>query len=133
MPAGDDMDVQVRHALTHPVVDRHKTPLGAKRALDRSGQQSGIPEEWRDQRGRKIRQRLVVPSRNQEGVAWEEGAVVEKGERQGVFKHDVSLGFAALNFTKEALPWLSPDHRANVGCRISDFGPREAVQLTSDI
>jgi hypothetical protein len=55
MPAGDDVDMEVRHALTHPIVDRHKTPLGAKRPFDRASQQLDIPKEWRDQCGRKIR------------------------------------------------------------------------------
>ena len=140
MPAGDDVDVEVRHALTHPVVDRDKRPLGFTRSFDCPSEQLSIPKEWRDQCGRQISQRLVMPSRSQKGVPRKEGAMVQKGERQGVFEDDVPLVRTALNFTKEAVRCFSTSHRSDVGYRISDVRVqipdvrcRQVDQLSSEI
>lgn len=65
------MDVQVRNALTHTVIDRYKGPFGVQTLLHGMRQEPGIGEEWGDQRRRQIDKRFVMFFWHQETVPME--------------------------------------------------------------
>ena len=63
------MYVQVRHALAHPVIDRHKRPLRPHPRLDRARKPLGSGEQRGNHRGGQIRERFVVRLGNQQAMA----------------------------------------------------------------
>src|SRR5262249_39475930 len=68
-PPRDDVDVQVRHALADPVVDRDERSLGLETRLHRARQELHVEEERPDQRVGKIGQRCQMVPWHQEAVA----------------------------------------------------------------
>ena len=74
------MDVQVRHALAHAIIDCHKGTLRAEPCFDGPRQQPRVRHQGRQQRLGRIGQSLHVELGNQERMAGKQGPVVEKGE-----------------------------------------------------
>jgi len=86
--AGYDVHVQMRHALADAVVDGHEGTVGRESSLDGASQQLGSGEERMDQCGGEIRKRFGVLFGNEQGVAWEDGPVVQERKRRIIFEDD---------------------------------------------
>jgi len=89
-PTGNDMHVQVGDTLADSIIDRDKRAFGLHAMLDRASQHLGITEKWRDERRGKIFERLIMLPGNQQRVAGKKRAMVQKRERDVVFKNDVA-------------------------------------------
>ncbi len=96
------MNVQMGNALADPVVDRHKGTIGFHSHFDRLRQELRILEKRFQQLFRQVRQSFVILPGNQQTMAGENGAVVQKGDGNFVFKHQTRQDITADNLTKLA-------------------------------
>ena len=100
--AGDDVHVQMGHALAHAVVDGDERAFRSHAALDSVSQLLRVSEERREQIRREVLQRLKVPLGYEQRVARKERAMVQESERQAVFKNNVARRMARDELTKLA-------------------------------
>jgi hypothetical protein len=96
------VEVEVRHALTHLIVERDEGALRLHRDLHRLRNPSSGREERRDQIVGHGRQRIDVASRDQETVAKEERPMIEESHHVFGFEHDRRIHELARNLAKDA-------------------------------
>ena len=133
------MHVKVRDALADDVVERHEGALGVERLDHRAGQQPGVGEQRLQQVVGQVGQRLVMLPAGSAGVAGEQGAVVEEGERSLVLEHDVGIGFPPRNRAERAVRVHRPhpiDHPSSIrqdrsGARLTLLRMRILFALTT--
>ncbi len=90
MPAAwDNMDVKVGDALADAVVDGYEGSFRGHPLLYSQREKAGISEEMTGEILREIPQGWQVRYRHQEGVAGEEGAMVEEGQRYTIGENDL--------------------------------------------
>ena len=101
------MNVEVRHALAHNIVDRHKGSLRMECLRHNGGNPLCVPEQWGDQLGREIGECLVVRAGDQEHMAREQRSCIEEADGDLIFEYDVtgegSLGDIAENAAHDFL------------------------------
>jgi len=102
-PARNDVNMQVRHALADAIVDGDERPRGVQTLLHGGAEQLRAPKQRRNEFRGKIRQRFNVPPRDQQAVAWKERAVIEKGQRLLIFKHDIRLRRSGSDLAEQAI------------------------------
>ena len=95
------MDMKMRHALTDTVVHRHESALCFHRFFNCPRQELRIREQWRNQIRRQICQRFEVMFWHQQAVPVKEGAVIQKCERQLIFKDNSGRDIAADDLTEK--------------------------------
>jgi hypothetical protein len=74
-----NVDVKVKYALAHDVVDRDEGPLGVERPFDGTLKPLRDLKERSDFGRREIGKRHYMPHRDQQNVAGEERPVIEEG------------------------------------------------------
>ncbi len=84
------MHVEVRHALTHQVVDRNETPRRFERLRHHVRKPANTFEQWPDLVGTQLGQRHDVPPGNHQNVPGEQRGAVEEGDGDLVVEHPVS-------------------------------------------
>jgi hypothetical protein len=88
--AGDEVDMEVGHALGHAVVHGHEAPVGPEAALHSGGDAPGVGEERLEEIVGELGEGGHVAAGDEEGVAGEDGAMVEEG--QGVLTLQDDMG-----------------------------------------
>ncbi len=96
------MNVQMRHALTNPIVDCHEGSLGRQGRFNCARKKLSILEKGSDQMVGQIGQSFIVCFWNQEAMARENGPMIEKGQRDLIFKNQAGNHFAADDLAKGA-------------------------------
>src|ERR1022692_4305090 len=86
LAARHDVDMQMRHALAHAVVDRHKRAFTLHGLLHGSRQEPGVAKQRTGQFFGQVRQCLIRRLGDQQARAGKQRPVVQKGERQVVFE-----------------------------------------------
>jgi len=81
--------MEVRHGLRNDVVHRDEGALGVHRLAHGNREALGPLEEGFDQLRREIFERLVMVSRDEQGVAMKERTDVEECETDVILEHDV--------------------------------------------
>jgi hypothetical protein len=100
--ARDDVDMEVRDALTDDVVDGDEAAVCFHCCLHFSGEHLSVGEKRADQGGGEIRQSGVMRFRNQQDVAGEKRANVKEGDRDFVFENDFGFEFSRNDFAEKA-------------------------------
>jgi hypothetical protein len=95
--------VQVGNALADPIVNRHERAFCQERGFESRTQHLGIANQPRAIRRRKLRQSLYVAFGNQQAMAREERAVIQKGEKALVLEDDGGRVFSVDNAAKRAV------------------------------
>src|SRR5437588_11321529 len=103
LAAWNDVDVEVRHALTDAVMDGDERSFGAERELCGSSQELSVQEKRGNQRGWQIEQSLKMLARNQQTVAGEKWPVVKERQGRLVFENRAVRGLAAHDLAKRAV------------------------------
>ena len=96
------MNVRMRDALTHSVVQRHKSSLCSKASFNGESQQPRIRKQLSQQWGFDIDQRIKMLFRNQKTVAGEHRTMIQKGQARIVFKDDRGGNFTRDDLAKDA-------------------------------
>ncbi len=97
---GHDVDVQVRHALAHAIVDGDKGTVGAHARFDGARQALGGREQRLDLRRRQVGKRLIMRPGNQQAVA------------SGQLSNRFSFSISVVRFSRSIcaalflLPWV---------------------------
>ena len=118
--------VQVRHALAHPVVNREKRAVRLHALFDGARQHLDIAEERRNELRGKILERFIVRLRNQQRVAREKRTVVQERHGYVVFKNDIAFQItrddlaelASLRFVAQGFPATISD-TISAGCELA--------------
>jgi len=84
LAARHHVDVDVRHALADAVIKGHEGAIRAERLLYYRTQPVRGREEFRGNRWRQFRQRLVMAARNQQAMPGKQRPVIEEGEAGGL-------------------------------------------------
>src|SRR5207249_491844 len=113
--AGNNMYVKMRHALTHAIVHRDECSMRLHSLLYRACQRLRVREERFDQIRRQIHQRLVMLFGNQQTMAGEDRAMIEKSDADVVFKDDTCSDFATRDFAEETCMNSSRHSQPNQG------------------
>ena len=100
--AGDDVHVKVGHALADAVVHGDERSGGSESGFDGAAEVLGDREEGLEQVDRELRQGFDVEFGNEEGMAGEEGAVIEEGQGAVVLEDDGGVDPAGGDFAEEA-------------------------------
>lgn len=98
----DHVDVKVRHALTHPIVNGDEGALRIECIFHRAAEQTCVREQGSQHRGRQIHQGGIMMAGNQERVPGKQRAVVEKSQEVGVLENDRRVDFAGRNAAEQA-------------------------------
>lgn len=86
----DDVDVQVGHALAHPVVGGHERAVSAETDFEGVGNLADPLEKWSDLGRGQVDDGLPVGPRHHQDVSLEDRAPVEKGHGHSIVEHDLS-------------------------------------------
>ena len=78
--SGNDVYMQMRHALTHAIIDRNESPLRSQSCFHCHSQQSRVRRQPLQKSGSNFIQRLHVLFRYQQAVAREQWSVIKEGE-----------------------------------------------------
>ncbi len=113
--ARDDVDVKMRDALADHVVHGHEAAFRLHHLLNFSSEHLRVQEKRADQRSGQIRQRVIVRLRNEQDVAGEKRAHVEKSHGDFVFENNFGFQFARHDFAEKAEFFLA------VGCFLQFF------------
>ena len=97
------MYVHMRHALADSVVHRDERSVGAEPLLNGERDALHLFEERADLPERYVEQRLAMPFRDDQAMAVEDRAPVEKHERLAGFVHDMSRQLAAYHAAEKAI------------------------------
>ncbi len=100
--ARNDVDVKVRNALADDVVDCDEAAFRLHGLLHFASELLGIDEKRTYQIGREIEQCWVVGFGNQQDMAGEKRAHVEKGHGDLVFENNFGFDFVGDNFAERA-------------------------------
>src|SRR5580658_7247788 len=73
-----NMDVQMRNALAHAIVDRDKRAFGVHALLDPAREQLDVQEERSNQLGWQILQRFVMGLGNEQRVSDEQRPIIQE-------------------------------------------------------
>jgi hypothetical protein len=95
------MDVKVRDALTDDVVNCYEAAFRLHGVLYLAGEHLGVDEKWTDEVSREIEQRWIVGFGNEQDVAGEKRAHVEKGHGDLVFENYFGFDFACNDFAEQ--------------------------------
>jgi len=96
------MNMQVRHALAHAIVDGDEGALRAEPFLHRYRQQFCIGRELRECLRRNIYQRLQVLARNEKAMAGKKRTMIEKSDCPRILKHNAGWNTAAGDLAEGA-------------------------------
>lgn len=96
------MNVHMRHALTHAIVDGDERPLSAQSLLHRDRQRSRIRREPCQQRGRHVDQCFDMDARNEQAMSWKQRTMIEEGECLPVLEDDAGRNVAARDLAEDA-------------------------------
>ena len=89
-PPGDDMKMDVRHALADNFVESEESTLRTERfSLGRRYSPPGVEHRAKEV-SRRFGQSRVVDARDHQSVPIEDGAVVEEGDERQLVEHEVS-------------------------------------------
>src|SRR5216683_1335299 len=100
--AGDYVDVKMGDALADAVVGGDQGSLRLHSSLDGGGEHFYCGEERSEKGIRQIVDGLQVAFGNHQAVSREQGAMIEKSERESIFVDDVVLGRVAQNLAEGA-------------------------------
>lgn len=114
------MDVQVRNALTHAIVQRDKRSLRAESLFHGKGQEPRVTRELRQDRRRNINQTVNVLPRDQETMPGKERPMIEKRKRPFVLKDNACLHAACSNLAEDAVTHRNESSRLRLGAPRSD-------------
>lgn len=89
--SGNNVYVQVRHALAHAVVNRGKGAVRLHALFDGARQHLDIAEERRNEVRGKILERFIMRLGNQQRVPRKERTVVQERQRYVVLKNDIAF------------------------------------------
>lgn len=103
LPARDDVNVKMRHALTHAVVDRDECPFSPESLFHRACQQLRVGKQRREEPGWKVSQSANVLFGNEEAMPWKDWAMVEKGQGELVIKHPIGRHLSLNDAAKGAI------------------------------
>src|SRR5439155_838561 len=103
LAAWNDVDVEVRHALTDAVVDGDERAFGSERELCGARQELSVQEKRGNQRGWQIEQSLKMLARNQQTMAGEKRPVVKERQGRLVFENRATGDLAAHDLAKGAV------------------------------
>ena len=98
-----NMNMQMRHALAHDIIHRHKTALGLHGRRHRPGQMLRIQKERPHQLGRQIRQRPVMLLGNQQHVPRKQRPMIQKRHRDLVFENNLRRHAVRRDFAEQAV------------------------------
>jgi hypothetical protein len=108
-PTGDDVNVEVRNALAHPVVHRDPGAVCFECVLYSPIDALNCQKESGDLVGGNIGQGLVMVDRDDENMAGKDGDVIEKGDGLIASEHNSRCGFTGDDRTEHAR-WLVDGH-----------------------
>jgi hypothetical protein len=91
LSARNDVDVEMRDALTYLVVNRYESSLSTHGALYCRGKRLRVTEEFFYPIGWKIAQSFEVFLGDQESVPREQWAMIEKGQGSATIENHMSL------------------------------------------
>ena len=111
----DHVDVNVRDALAHAIVERDKGSLRAERALERKRDALGAPEEGLELGARDIAQRRAMGPGHDERVSRKERPGIEKREAHGVLEDPMRLGGPRDDRAEDALRHRARSHSTGAG------------------
>lgn len=99
---GQDVDVQVGHALADVVVDRDERAVGLHRHPYGAAEAAGGIEQRADEIDREVVEGSDVAAGYQQGVAGEHGVPIEEGERLRFIEDDVGWQPPGDDFAERA-------------------------------
>lgn len=83
----NDVHMQMRHALTHPIVDGDEGAFGFHALLDGAREHLHITEEGSDKLAGKVCEGFVVIFGNKQRVAGKQRPIIQERERDGIFEY----------------------------------------------
>ena len=101
--ARNDVDMEMRDALADAVVDGHEAALGVHALSNGAGKELNIQKERADEFAGQVRDRLEMALYDEEAMAREKRAMVQKCERDLVFKNFVAGNAAADGIAERAV------------------------------
>jgi len=111
----DDVDVKMRDALADDIIHCDEAAFGLHHLLNFSSEHLRVQEKWADERSGQIRQGVIVRLRNEQDMAGEKRAHVEKSHGDVVFENNFGFEFARHNFAEKTEFFLA------VGCFLQFF------------
>ena len=103
LAARNDVNMEMRDALADPIVDGHEGALGVHALDDGAGKKLDIQKERADQLIGQVRKRLEVALYDEEAMAGEKRPMIQKCERDIVFKNFVAGNAAADDIAERAV------------------------------
>jgi hypothetical protein len=126
LAARNDVNVEMRDALADAIVDGHEGSFGVHPLHDGAGKKLDIQKERADQIIGQVRKRLKVALYDEEAMAGEKRAMIQKCERELVFKNFVA-GNAAADDVAERAVLFEPGNKFHwgIGAPRAGRGSRE--------
>lgn len=98
--ARHEMDVQMRHALTDPIIDCDKRAIRLQALFDRSFDQLHMLKERPGQVRRQIGKGFDMLTRNEQTMPREKWSVIQKRQKDLILKNQSGWNFTAENATE---------------------------------
>ena len=103
LAARNDVNMEMRNALAHAIVDGHEASLGVHALGDGAGKKLHVQKERTDQLSRQVRKRLEMALYDEEAMAGEKRPMIQKCEGELVFKNFVAGNAAADDIAERAV------------------------------
>jgi hypothetical protein len=103
LTARDNVNMQMRDALAHPVINCNEGALGQESLFDSTHQQLGVREYCPNEFGWQVVQGAEVLFGHKQAVSWKDRAIVQEGQGEIVFKHAITGYFSANDVAELAI------------------------------